>query len=283
MFRDTFDDNKSKLMLDYDLYPHPDFEGLSPFQMHHLLNNTFGENSPLSLEKMDDADYLSIPIFQSIHHLLSIIVEQGELKLTTKGYLPIKVVGIICENSLVKDEFLKYRSSLKFLKESDSMIISTSRIIAEIAGLIKKRYNKLSLTEKGKKIYQNNHSLLVAILSAFTNKFNWAYYDGYGDNFIAQMGYGFSIYLMSKYGDEKRLADFYAEKYFKAYPKLILSQAPSYYKSLMDYSIDCYNVRTFDRFLYYLGVVTISSDKEWGSKQYVIKKDLFDNLFQVKM
>ncbi len=281
MFTDAFNDDINDLMLDHNLEPHDDFEGLSPLQMHHILYDTFGKDSILSLKQMEDEDYFQIPIFKNIHQLLSIVAEKGELKLTNAGYLPVKTVRAIYDNSLIKDEFLKYRSSLGNLKENDSSVVFLTRLVAEVARLVKKRYNKLSLTKKGEKIFKDNHKLLETIINAYGDKFNWGYFDGYDAIGLAQMGFGFSIYLLHKYGNEKRQADFYGEKYFKAYPMLLTDEAPAYHKSVVEYSLSCYSLRTFDRFLYYFGAVEIESEKGRLENISVIKTDMFEKLFDV--
>ena len=289
MFRDAFDhldalnDDIDDLMLDHNLEPQDDFEGLSPFQMYHILYDTFGKDSILSLKQMDVEEYFQIPIFNNIHHLLSIIENAGELKLTNAGYLPVKEVRTIYDKSLVKDEFEKYRSSLKNLKENDSGVVSLTRSIAEIAGLIKKRYNKLSLTKNGEKLIKNHHKLHEKIMSAYVNRLNWGYFDGYDADGLAQMGFGYSIFLIYKYGAEKRLTDFYAEKYFRAYPMMMMDEAQAIYRTAEEYSLSCYSIRTFDRFLYFFGAVEIETGTGWQDHILINKTDLFDKLFEVKL
>lgn len=129
--------------------------------------------------------------------------------------------------------------------------------------------------------YEMNYKLLRLILLTFAKKFNWAYYDGFGENQIGQLGWGFSLILLSKYGNEKRLDSFYVEKYFKAYPNLLETIEPDY-GTLERYSTSFYSIRTFDRFLDYFGLIKI--DKEGSglvTKNYFTKTDLFDKLINI--
>ncbi len=254
-----------------------DFEAYSPYQMTQILYFTFEPESPIKFQKLSESDYQKIPIFNQIKYLTGLIDKAGEIKLTNKGFLQTKIVSELYQQWFMKDELIEKEIS-KLYKETDSMSVNLTRILIEIAGLTKKSKGKLSLTKSSTKILADNYELLRLILSTFAIKFNWAYYDGYGENQIGQLGWGFSLILLSKYGNEKRLDSFYAEKYFKAYPKLLESIKPSF-GTLESYSSSCYSIRTFDRFLNYFGLIKI--DKEgigFNSKKYIIKTDLFDKL-----
>ncbi len=270
-----------KVMREQNNQGRPDFEGYSPNEMHQILHFTFGPDSPVKLQKLSDSDYQKIPILNQVRYLTDLIIERGEIKLTNKGFLPTKIVSDLYQQGFLKDEHIE-RNISKLYKETDSMTINLTRILIELSGLTKKRNGKLSLTKASKKILSDNYELLRLILLTFATKFNWAYYDGYGDNQIGQLGYGFSLILLSKYGQEKRLDTFYADKYFNAYPLLLESIEPSY-GTLESYAARCYSIRTFERFLDYFGLIMIEKEGKWlNSKKYITKTDLFDRLIKRK-
>lgn len=257
----------------------PEFEGYSPIEMHQILHFTFCKDCPIQLQKLSDSDYRKIPILNQIKYLTDLIDKTGEIKLTKKGFLPTKIVSDLYNQGFLKDEHLEKGIS-KLYKETDSMTINLTRILVELAGLVKKRKEKLSLTKSSQKILDDNEELLRQIFLTFTNKFNWAYYDGYGENQIGQLGYGFSLILLSKYGQIKRLDSFYAEKYFKAYPQLLDSIEPAY-GTVESYSSRCYSIRTFERFLDYFGVINIDvQGRGLDSIKYITKTNLFDKLIK---
>lgn len=259
--------------------PIPEFEGYSPFEMHQILHFTFAIDSPLKLQKLSDTDYTKIPILNQIKYLTDLIDKNGEIKLTKKGFLPTKIVSDLYSQEFLKDEPIEKGIS-KLYKETDSMTINLTRILVELSGLIKKRNGKLSLTKSSQKILGDNEKLLRQIFLTFTNKFNWAYYDGYGENQIGQLGYGFSLILLSKYGQEKRLDSFYAERYFKAFPRLLDSVEPNY-GTLERYSTNCYSIRTFDRFLDYFGLINIEEERKGlDSIKFISKTDIYDRLIK---
>ncbi|MFC2126732.1 hypothetical protein ACFLU5_18250, partial [Bacteroidota bacterium] len=167
----------------------PEFEGYSPDEMQFIIYDTFRENSPIKLQKLTDSEYQTIPILTQIKYLADLIAKEGELVLTNKGFLPTKIVTDIYSQGFLKDELIELGIS-KLYKETDSMTINLTRIIIEISGLAKKRKNKLSLTKTGEKTLTDNFELCQLILKTFSSKFNWAYYDGYGENNIGQLGHG---------------------------------------------------------------------------------------------
>ena len=257
----------------------PEFEGYSPFEMHKILHFTFAIDSPLKLQKLSDADYKKIPILNQIKYLTDLIAKNGEIKLTNKGFLPTKIVSDLYSQGFLKEDHIEQGIS-KLYKETDSMTINLTRILIELAGLVKKRKGKLSLTKSSHKVLEDNEELLRQIFLTFTNKFNWAYYDGYGENQIGQLGYGFSLILLSNYGQEMRLDSFYADKYFKAYPRLLDSVEPNY-GTLERYSTNCYSIRTFDRFLDYFGLINIEKEGNGlDSIKYISKTDIYDRLIK---
>lgn len=268
-----------KVMTEQNNRSIPEFEGYSPIEMHQILHFTLSPNSPIQLQRLADSEYKLIPMFNQINYLIDLLVKNGEIKLTDKGFLPTKIVSELYGQGFIKDQHIESKIS-KLYKETDSMSINLTRILIELAGLLKKRNNKISLTKSSEKIITNNHEFLRLIFETFATKFNWAYYDGYGDNNVGQLGYGFSMVLLAKYGNEKRLDSFYAEKYFKAYPQLLDSLEPTY-DTLESYAARCYSVRTFERFLDYFGLIIFDQDRKGlDSKRYVTKTDLYDKLIK---
>ncbi|MDD2622043.1 MAG: hypothetical protein WC142_03260 [Bacteroidales bacterium] len=270
-------ENIEKTILRINHKPTSDFEGLSPFEMDKLLYDTFGQESPVKLLKLKDETYTNIPILNQMLFFGDILKKEGELKLTNKGYLPTRIVADLYYNGFLKDVIIE-TGIHKLYKETDSNVVNLTRILAELTLLTKKRNGRLSLTKSGEKLLEDKEKLLKLIFKTFGEKFKWAYYDGYGDNFIGQLGYGFSLYLLSKYGDKKRFNVFYAAKYFKAFPTL-LSNMGDYRYNFISSAESCYSTRTFDRFLYYFGLIEMQKEDPILSHKFYLKKTkLFDQL-----
>ena len=259
-----------------------EFEGYSAFEMHHILNLTFETNSPISFQKLTDSDYAKIPMHNQIKYFLDLIKKTGEIKLTAKGFLPTKIVKDIYVQGYL-EEPLFTSGTHQLYKESDSMTVNLTRLLVELSGLTKKRNGKLSLTKKGEEISSDSFKLFNLIFKTITTKFNWAFYDGYGDNQIGQLGFGFSLILLHMYGETKRHDTFYAEKYFNAFPDLVDSEPLSDFDTPIERARSCYSLRTFDRFLDYFGLIQIETAREkWKTDKYITKTDIFDKLIKVR-
>ncbi len=259
----------------------PEFEGYSPEEMHYILYQPFNEASPLQLAKLPDEDYRKIPLWNQIKYLMEMIDRAGEMKLTSKGYLPVKAVKELYNQKFMTDIMIEEGIS-KLYKEIDANSIHLARILVQLSGLAKKRKNRLSLTRKGQEALANPHSLFKHIFETFTHKFNWGYFDNYAETPIGQIGYGFSLILIHKYGDKKRHESFYAEKYFRAFPQLMEDMEPIPYISKKKNAINCYSLRTFERFLDYFGVIDLEKIQPIIGPVYLKKTPLFDRLFQVR-
>lgn len=83
------------------------FEGYSPFEMQFVLYDFFNPKCVVQIKKLQEAEYLEIPIFNQIKFLLNLIKEKGELKLTNSGFLPVKVVASIYEQKYLTDFFVE--------------------------------------------------------------------------------------------------------------------------------------------------------------------------------
>ena len=259
-----------------------EFEGYSPYEMHHILHATFEPESPISLQKMSVEDYEKIPMLNQIKYFLGLIEEEGEIELTAKGFLRTKMVKDIYEQGYLEEKLFKSGIS-KLYKESDSMTVSLTRILPELAGLTKKRKRRLSLTKKGERVLSNNDKLLKLIFTTMATKYNWAYFDGYGDNNFGQFGYGFSLILLSKYGNTQHIDRFYANMYIKAFPDIEMEGIYKRYISTERYNANCYSLRFFSRFLDYFGLIRIDEEKaEWNADKFITKTALFDKFIKVR-
>lgn len=256
------------------------FENYSPNEMQHLIYDLFGEKSPIQWINMDKTDYKAIPMFIQIKYLTHIIKDEEELKLTQKGHLRTKLVADIYKQGFIKDEAIE-SGITKLYKETDANAINLTRILLEISPIVKKRHNKLSLTQKGRQIIKDDHKFLLTLLKAFFNKFNWAYYDGYTQNQIGRMGVGFTFILISKYGNSERPASFYAEKYFNAFSHLLDELSPDPHMTNKERGEGCYTLRTFDRFLNWFGLVNVRQET-YSDPKYILKTDLFDKLIKCR-
>ncbi|MBX7107641.1 MAG: hypothetical protein K1X61_03235 [Chitinophagales bacterium] len=245
--------------------PLDDFLGLSPTDIHHLLYNTFSDNSPVHLRSDIDHTTLDrIPFFRIAEAFLKILQRDKFIKLTPLGALPRKPMVELYAHGFLPDEHIE-SGVVKLWKQQDCISIQTARFVCEIARLVKKSNGKLSLTKNGATLLQpeNRLQLFKEILAAFTMGFNWDANDRYPQQPVGQLGWAFSVYMLNKFGSEARPVHFYADKYLTAFPMFITFFDTQSGASQQHFTL-CYYIRTFSRFLLWFGFVTVKKEKAYS-------------------
>ena len=279
------DMNSDNIMLQHLLESMPidEYEGRTSKEMQYMVYDPFCENSPLIVKpEIENSTLMQVPFFNLMRYFLEIISENESIKLTPKGFLPLKVVNSIFSKNFIHEDF-QLKENEKIVKEHESLAVTNVRIIAEQAGLVKNRKNEMSLTKKGQQLLKNNNYRLLffEILNVFTTKFNWSYNDGYGDNEIGQFGFAYTLDLIEKYGTISRSPQFYAAKYREIFKSLLTGSQKIFDWSFSDSEFDqCFSLRTIERFLIWFGFVNITDETEGHEFEYRIEKsELFNAIF----
>lgn len=259
----------------------PTLENYSIQQFGDIVFDLFGVNSPVQIKTLTDEDFQEIPLFRQLRFLIDLLLKEKSINLTKTGSFPTKLVKELYELG-AKEEFIE-NGITKLYKESDSIYVQLVHILAKQMGVVKVQKGALTLTKNGEKLALNHQALVEKLLRTFSCKFNFSYFDGYENQILGGFGVGFSFVLFSKYGDEKRLADFYAEKYVAALPD-VGEGFESTFSTAMEKMVSCYRIRVFERFMKPLGLVnseTVKGDKAYSIKHLVSKTPLFDKLIKV--
>lgn len=265
--------------------PVDDFEGITPAQMHGLLYTPFDKGlSPMRLnENIDNKFTHEIDYYKHIIQFLSKINEQQPLKLTQKGNLPQKLLRELTDEGLIESE--EQRDLFKRhppRTEIDNFYLHEMKILIQLTGLTMRRYNRISLTKKGKTylVPEMASELYLKLFMNYVGRYNWGYGDFYPDSWIIQSGFGFSIYLVQKYGTEPRDVNFYAEKFLNAFPNLMVDFPDGQYSNGMKEYKSCYKLRVFERFLHRFGLIEIVKKDRYWQNVIIIKKELMDNFIK---
>jgi hypothetical protein len=283
---DSIDDIRRRIEASINLYntkPIEDFEGLSPADMRYILYDPFSKDSPLRFKNnIPDKILDQIPILNQVEYLLQRINDFGEIKLTSTGSLPTTMVKELYHQGFIKDYAIEH-SITKLYAETNCQPIHLTRIIVELSGFVKKKNGKLSMTKtwKDKLISKNRTEILYQIFSMFSQKFNWSYFDGYPSQQTGQLGFAFSLYLISKYGNVERLDSFYSEKYIKAFPKILLDYDDDPFNKEGNREFHhCYSLRTFERFFEYFNMTESRAEGKLyhDSKKFIKKTAIFDDI-----
>ena len=266
----------------YNNSPLAKLSGLSPIQTHELIYNPLGENSCIKFSSTIDYETLDeIPFFRICEELLKIIQRDGFIKLTPLGALPKKILAELYHFKFIIDENIE--SGINKLSHEDQCIsVKTAKNVCELTNLVKKSKGKLLLTKNGEKYLkaENRVALFKVIFLIFTEKFNWAYNDGYTKEPVGQYGYLFSIYLLKKFGEEQKFTSFYAAKYLQVFEKFITHFNGDYSTPEKQFN-SCYLVRTFERFTEWFGLTSISGKNNYFDQENakIVKTKILEKIF----
>ena len=241
--------------------PLDDFCGLSPDEMHRLIYKPFFPDGtcPLKLcPSIEESTLGKIPFFRLTEEMLRIVEREGSIKLTPAlGALPRKVIRELYAHKLITEEFIE--SGIANLNhESDSAALTMVHWNTVYSRIVKEKGGKLTLSREGKRLLkrENRRELFSQILETFTQRTSWGSTDRFTDFPVAQMGWGFSVYLLMKFGHEPRPTRFYAEKYLKAFPMTLNQVRPIHAGSPLDDLVNCYESRTFRLFMKWFGLAS---------------------------
>lgn len=269
----------------YNDAPLPAFSGLSPTQMHLLLYDPWGAASPLRLRReLPDEVLNQIPFLRLTEELLRVVQRDRFIKLTPLGALPGKYLHELYGLGLLREKGIE-AGYVKLHREVDVPGLSTVHHNAERAGLLRKVHGKITLTKNAERLCQPAHraELLRQVLTFFTEKFNWAYHDGYASPSTGQTGWAFSLWLLLQAGAEPRPLQFYGDKYQQAFPLLLADFADANWGTPAGQLLSCYGHRMFEHFAHWFGLAAI--EDTWVTRSQgeclVSVKPLLGQLFEL--
>ncbi len=265
--------------------PRKDFDNLSPMDMQGILYHLLQKQSPIQYSKqLKSAIVAKAPFYQLFREYLNRIADAKEIKLTTRGNLPRKLVLELYGLGLIKEYEIE-RGITKLSKEADSIALQNVKILGELSGLTKKRNNKLSLTKKGTLLTAKGKEVELFKLLFETNslKFNLGYHDGFGANGL-QVTFGYTLYLLLKYGEKMSPLSFYAEKTIQAFPHVFEEFQTESWSTPEKRFQSCFDVRFFKRLLTYYKFVTFEEGEMRtysDDNQKVATTPLFRSVFEI--
>lgn len=200
-----------------------DFVGLSPEQMNIVLYTPF-EAPPLATLEQRLPATVEAPI-QALFQIIADAAADKGIKLTARGNLPLKLVKA-AGAWLLAAEGTPVRRIGGISTEQDVDDFHCTRLVAELAGLLRKSRGYLYLTRRAEKMLAANDgaTLYRHLFETWTTKFNWAYRDGFGDLRLIQHSFGFTLHLLREYGDRWQPTAVYEDAFLRAFP-MVLNEA----------------------------------------------------------
>ncbi|MBE0487200.1 plasmid pRiA4b ORF-3 family protein [Marinobacter sp.] len=269
---------------DVDALPPVDFCGLSPSQMHELLQSPLHCPSvfkPLINAKAVDQELDTAPILQMAKVLVNELGEKG-IRLTGKGNLPLKQVKAMIE-AAGEEVVVPFAGYGSVRSEEDILGVQLTRVLLELAGYTRKQKGRLLLKKSAAKRLDTKGwlTLYQDMLAAAFSEFNWAWMDHYdGLNDIQTVG-PFFLWLLAEKGGDRLPVKGYIDDMLAAFPQLPLSARPLPYASEEQqtrWALDSRVVRLFRL----LGLIELNPERALfreEAEQQLQRTALFEGVF----
>ncbi len=249
-----------------------EFHGLSPEQMYQMLNFPF--TSPELVHFHEVLDVIpAAPILTLFELLTDAIGEQG-LKPTAKGNLPRNFYR---EAALAYWGEQQYQENTRYggiNREEDFDDLHVTRLVAELAGLIRKYKGRFILSRDCRRLLAGDGMAAIypRLFRAYVEQFNWAYRDRYPELRFIQSAFLFTLYLLTRYGDTWRPHMFYEDTFLQAFPMLLDEVPPSQVFSPDETVRSAYTWRSLAHFAGFLGLATVEPvSDELLCREYRVK------------
>lgn len=267
------DDNIRKLLL-FNI-PDEELEGLTNNEFFQLLFHPYDEKSPLRFRETIDDDTLDhVPLFKLMEDFLVLLQREKSIKLSGADELiPRKFVRELYDKRYLLDDYAGENTN-KIMSETDAMFLFYGRAALRMAGIVRKVKGQLILTQKGQKLLTKGirSDLFHIFMESYTQKINWTFDDFFTPVPVGQMGFGYILYLLIKFGDENRDIEFYGKKYLKAFPLTLNHFDDSFFPREIVF-LNCLQVRSMERFCHWFGFVTFIQETDVeGNETFYIRK-----------
>lgn len=184
--------------------PQEELGGLSPDQARRLLDGDWETQGPLTLNaSLQPADLRSARFVTNARGFLSAMGDAGTVKATSAGNLNRKFVAEMLERLDLEFRWLEVLQNYRrVINEQDVFPLHALRVVLDLAGLIKRRSGKFSLTRKGSSLLKEEVSgaLYAHLFRTFFRRFNLAYLDGCPPNPALQSTFPVTLYRIGREG-----------------------------------------------------------------------------------
>ena len=232
-----------------------DFDGLSPAQMSDLLYAPLASPHRLELAQAG-VPAAQAPVMMLFDALADAIGEDG-LRTTAKGNLP----RAFCKEAhrwysgVVRHD--PYADLGSVNREDDFYDLHVTRVVAQLAGLIRKYKGRFLLTRKARRLRAQD-GIYPELVTTHATRFNWGYGDGHEELDFVQHAFAFSLYLLHRHGDTEHDARFYEDAFLRAFPMLLDQLTPHPFFDSESRLRQCYTLRTLERFAAFFGVIQLT-------------------------
>jgi len=251
-----------RFMAERNQRPMDDFRGLSPQQMDQVLQAPFDSPSLVTFTDPLPTEPRA-PIVTLFTSIAEAVGEKG-FKPTAKGNLPRQ----LCRDALQAFTDNGYEEETprfgQVSGEEDFPELHVTRLVAELSGLLRKNRGRFILGREARDTLKREGlaGIYPQLFRAHAERFNWAYSDRHSDLPIIQQSWLFTLYLLSRHGDDWRPAEFYEDAFVTAFPMALEEVGqPTHWSPEHDVALS-YNTRALRRFVRFLGLAEIRPSTE---------------------
>ncbi len=248
----------------YNAGPLPHFLGLSPDQMHSMLNRPWDSPSVVVF-----ADPLGArpkaPLLFLFGRLVDAMGEKG-LKATEKGNFPRAFCQEARRALLAACPGEDYQEG-SVQSEEHFMELHVLHIIANIAGLTRRAKGRIFLTKKCRELLDQGGRAAVyqPLFRAYVDRFNWAYLDGYQNQAFVRSSFLFSLFLLSRLGGRWRPELYYRDKFVRAFPPILEQVEAQVHSTPKEELGHILTMRVFERFCAFFGLAETEARQRIGT------------------
>jgi len=212
-----------------------DFQGLSPEQVHRLINYPF--DSPELLQfpdnyRVDD----TVPYILFFNQLIAAIGNKN-FKPTATGNLPRNFCRVVALRWEGEEGYARRTRYGGINSEMDFFELNAFRHVCEFAGYLRKYRGKYTIGKECQQLLKDGGQSAVyrGLFKAFITELDWGFGDRYPEDLsLIQYFWAFSLYLLHKFGDDWRPAKFYEDAFLQAFPALADPELDTPYQSAED-------------------------------------------------
>ncbi len=255
-----------------------EFEGLSSEQISKILHAPFDTPQLVTFPEVLGMEP-DAPVMHLLDLLLNAIGPEG-IKSTATGNLPRNLCREVALAFHGEDGYREVTKFAGINTEPDFSSLHVTRLVAELAGLVRKYRGKFILGKTCRilRAAEGNRALYPVLFEAFARQYEWGYLDRHPGFPFIQSSFLFSLFLLSRHGHQQHPDSFYSERFLKAFP-ILLEEAPaSEFWTPEQHVGNCYSLRVLQRFAEFFGLVEIERlGSRWLPDEIrVRKRPLFD-------
>ncbi len=216
-----------------------------------------------------------------LFELLAEAIGEKGLKPTATGNLPRAFCREAARIFLGEEEYQEWSRFGELRSEPDFRELHVTRLVAEMAGLVRKYKGKFILGRECRSLLEKKQmaALYPRLLKSFITEYNWGYGDGFQEIRFFQNSFLFTLHLLTRYGDTPRTNTFYEDAFLQAFPQVLDQLEPESYCSVEENVRRIYSRRCLRNFAGFLGLAEIieEPDERFGEKFELARRPLLQD------